>query len=203
MTTPTPQGYKENSQGHLVPIESIKPMDLQRDELVAALVDKAKDLSFAMEAFKNLAYDDIEAHMQLSADEYDVELGGDLGNLTLSTLNGKMAVKIAIDRPIFFDENIHTAKQLIDECLADWAGNNVNLKSLIHDVFKTNSTGNLDAKRIMTLSKHKIDDERWQKAMKIIDDSIDRTRTKKYIRFYERVGEEKKLTQISLNFTAL
>lgn len=198
-----PEGYKQNAQGHLVPVSLISPLDMQRDELVRTIVDKARHLQFLLEAFKELVHDDINAHMQLSADEYDVQLGGEMGNLTLSTLDGSMAVKVAIDRPIFFDERIHSAKVLIDECLEEWSGDNANLKALIHDVFKTNSKGSLDAKRIMTLNKHKITDDRWLKAMRIINDSIDRTRTKQYIRFYERGGEENKLMQISLNFTAM
>lgn len=205
MTTPQviPEGYRQNALGHLVPINLIAPLDLQRDDLVRALINKVKDAQFALEALKVEAYDDIEAHMQLSAAEYDVELGGELGNLTLATLDGSMAIKIAIDRPIVFDEKIHAAKALIDECLSEWSESNVNLQSIVHEVFKTDKKGNLDVKSVLSLRKIKIKDERWKRAMEIINDSIDRTKTKKYIRFYERGGEEKKLAQISLNFTAM
>ncbi len=37
-----PEGYWQNQQGHLIPIETIKPIDKTRDELVRQLFAKAE-----------------------------------------------------------------------------------------------------------------------------------------------------------------
>jgi hypothetical protein len=44
--------YRENAQGHLVPIESIDALDLEKDELVKDIIAKALVLQASIREFK-------------------------------------------------------------------------------------------------------------------------------------------------------
>ena len=67
-----PEGYRRDGQGRLIPESLIKPIDLQRDQLVRELVGGALHARDVLLAFKRQAFQDIEAHVQLSIDEYGV-----------------------------------------------------------------------------------------------------------------------------------
>lgn len=60
-TTPSiPAGYRRNAQGHLVPADTIKPVDDMRDELVNTLFDEARQLRRQMAEFKLRAMQQIQ-----------------------------------------------------------------------------------------------------------------------------------------------
>ncbi|MDD5276756.1 MAG: DUF3164 family protein [Methylovulum sp.] len=195
--------YRKNSQGHLVPLEDIPEIKLQRDDLVRELVNQAVDYRVALEAFKLQAENDIEAHIELAADQFDVKLGSDKGNLSLSSLDGQYQVKISTERLIQFDENIEAAKKCMDDYLEKATQADKNLRKLLKSIFHVNDAGNLDAKKLLMLDKLDIDDDNWKKAMAIIQKAKDTSQTKRYMRFYQRVGKERKWAQISLNFSGI
>ena len=68
--------YRKDAKGNLVPVDNIKEMDLLRDELVMELAGKARSVQEKIVDFKRGAVEDIAAFVQLSADRYDVSLGG-------------------------------------------------------------------------------------------------------------------------------
>lgn len=196
--------YREDARGHLVPIESIREEDLLRDETVKGLIEKAKQLQSRMTDVKKDILSDFNAYVDLIFEKYQVTLGGKKGNVTLHSYDAKYRVMIAINESIRLDERIHAAKALIDECIADWSvGANKNLATLVTTAFKADSQGNLtNIRNILQLRNHKIDDERWQRAMQAISDSVIIYDTKEYIRFYER-QEDGSYDQISLDFSAI
>lgn len=153
---------------------------------------------------KDTILSDFNAYIDLLFEKYKVSLGGKKGNVTLHSYDAKYRVVIAINENIRLDERIHAAKALIDECIVDWSvGANKNLATLVNTAFKVDSQGNLtNIRNILQLRNHKIDDERWQRAMQAISDSIIVFDTKEYIRFYER-QEDGSYTQISLDFSAI
>ena len=77
--------YKQDAKGNLVPLANIKEIDLLRDELVQEIAAKARAVQDNLMAFKREAMDDIAAFVQLSADRYDVSVGGKKGNISLCT----------------------------------------------------------------------------------------------------------------------
>ena len=56
-----PDGYMRNAQGHLVPIELVKPIDQERDRLVRELVALAKELNARLVAGKSKMFGDVAA----------------------------------------------------------------------------------------------------------------------------------------------
>lgn len=125
MTTQTqnaviPDGYRLNDKGHLIPVDKIKEIDKLRDETVKKLVGQALSLQIQMRSIKEQVFGEFHNFVELSAQEYDTQIGGKKGNVTLMSFDGKYKVQIAISDNLVFDERLQVAKSLIDECLTEW-----------------------------------------------------------------------------------
>jgi len=181
------QNYKEDAKGRLIPIGLIKPIDMQRDELVAEIVANAKVLNKAIAAFKHATFGDIQAFIELSSEQYGVTMAKGKGNLNLFSFDGKFKVSRAISERIVFDERLQVAKALIDTCIQRWAeSSNDNIKVLVQDAFQTDKQGKINTVRVFGLMRLDITDEDWIKAMAAIKDSMQVAGSKTYIRVYER-----------------
>ncbi|WP_336939199.1 DUF3164 family protein [Acinetobacter modestus] len=187
-----PEGYLQDMRGRLIPLSQIKPMDLERSDLVVRLCKSAKAEQERLRDFKGLAFGDIGAFVELSAEQYDVQLGGTKGNVTLHSFDGRFKIVRQIQDYIRFDERLQAAKALIDECIQSWStDSNINLKTLVLDAFQVDKEGKISTGRVLGLRRHNIDDPKWLDAMRAISDSIIITDSKDYIRFYERDAEGK------------
>lgn len=201
MENSTPQ-YMENTQGHLVPIETVKPIDMERNSLVLELMDKARQLAGTLAAFKATALDDIQAFVELSGERYGANLGGKKGNVTLLSYDGRFKLIRSVDDFITFDERLQAAKALIDDCLKRWTeGSNANLRAIVNDAFQVDKTGRINTNRVLGLRRLDIQDETWKQAMQAISDSVQVVSSKNYIRFYERQADGS-YTQMNLNIAA-
>lgn len=197
------QVYYRNAVGALVPAEQVREVDIARTDLVLELAAKAKALQKALREFKAAAAADVDAFIDLSAERYDVAHGGSKGNVTLPTYDGGYQLKRQISDYIVFDEGIQAAKALIDECLRDWTKDSRGeIRALIDEAFQVNKEGKSSPSRILGLSRLDIADERWQRAMTAIGESIRVTGSRAYIRFYER-GPNGKMEAITLNMATL
>jgi len=203
MTT-TPTGYRPNSQGHLIPTELIKPLDLLRDDTVVRIVEKARDTQHQLLRFKTSAMDDINSFVDIAAEQYSTKLGGKRGNLTLTSYDGRYRINVQVSDLLRFDERLHIAKQLIDECIHEWTtDSNANIKALIEHAFQTDKEGNINKGRVFGLMRLKIDDAKWIKAMEALKDSIQIASSSEYMRVYERIGQTDQYKQIALDIAGL
>lgn len=199
-----PSGYMRNAQGHLVPLELVKPIDQERDRLVRELVALAKDLNARLVAGKSKMFGDVAAFVELSAEQYGVKRGGTKGNITLPTYDGAFKLQIATAENVTFDERLQAAKTLIDECINEWAkGSRPEIMVLVQQAFQTDKEGNLNVGRILGLRRLEIADARWQEAMKAISESVQVIGTKQYVRLYERVGDSDRYVPIALDMVAV
>lgn len=199
-TMQIPDGYMANAKGHLIPTDKVKPIDKIRDDVVKNMMAKAIDLKAQMSQIKSEIFATFNDFVALSAQEYDTKIGGEKGNVTLFSYDGKYKVQLAVSENIRFDERLQIAKQLIDECIVEWsAGSNDNIRALIHNAFQVDKQGKISTHRVLSLRRLDINDEKWLKAMDAISDAIQVTDTKEYIRFYER-DDDGKYQAISLDF---
>lgn len=206
MTAETTQqpSYRSDSYGRLVPESTIKPIDILRDDTVRRIVKNAHETQQTMRQFKRQAMDDITAFLALSAEQYGVVMGGRKGNLSLVSFDGRHKVQVAVADTLNFDERLHIAKQLVDECIHEWSkDSNENLKALVEHAFQTDKEGNINTGRIFGLMRLKIDDPKWQSAMEALKDSIQVTATSQYLRLYERIEQTDKYRQIPLDIAGL
>lgn len=195
-----PDGYWMDAKGCLIPESMIKPIDKERDRLVKELVNKANEVSAVLSSFKVQAFGDIAAFIDLSAEQYDTKVGGQKGNLTLYSFDGKYRVQRAIQDRIAFDERLQAAKELIDQCLHDWTeGARPEIQSIVTNAFATDKEGQINTGRVLTLRRLDIKDERWVRAMAAIGEAIQVVGSKSYIRVYERIGDSEQYRPIPLD----
>lgn len=198
-----PEGYRRDAQGRLVPEAMIRPIDQLRDQLVLGIVKDAKELNQQIATTRAKFFGDIAAFVATSAEGYNVKLGGNKGNVTLVSYDGRYKVVRAIQETLRFDERLQVAKALIDSCLNRWSeGARPELKVLINDAFQVDKAGNINTGRVLALRRLEIDDEEWRTAMRAIDDALSVVGSKSYVRVYERVGESDRYMPISLDMSA-
>lgn len=196
--------YWKDAKGNLTPEELVKDIDKERDALVQEWVEKAKALNVEMSRFKGGIFGDIQAFVELSAEKYGAKLGGNKGNVTLFSYDGKYKIVRAISDHLQFDERIQAAKALIDECLSEWSeGSRPELKTLIERAFDVDKEGNLNTGRILGLRRVEITDPRWLNAMQAISESVQIVSSKAYVRIYERVGDSDQYQPISLDMAGV
>jgi len=192
--------YWRDARGNLTPAELVKEIDKARDALVHEWVERGRDLSKAISHFKEGIFGDVQAFIELSAEKYGAKVGGNKGNVTLFSYDGKYKIQRAINESLQFDERIQAAKVLIDECLNEWSeGSRPELKALIERAFNVDKEGNLNTSRILGLRRVDIQDPRWQNAMQAISESVQVVSSKAYVRLYERVGETDQYVPIALD----
>lgn len=197
-------GFMLNAVGHYVPESMVEPIDKQRDQLVKELLSKASIVNSSLVEFKNIAFADIAAFIELSAEEYNTKIGGKKGNVTLYSFDGKYKVQFAVTEKIKFDERLQAAKTLIDECIKAWSeGSSPEIQVLVQSAFETDKEGNLNHGRILSLRRYAIKDERWQRAMLAIGESIQVVGSKQYVRFYQRRDDTDQYDAIGLDFASV
>jgi len=198
-----PEGYMEDSRGSLTPLDLVKPVDLDRDKLVHELIKSAKKHSHQMSDFKGHAMKEIEDFISVSGQRYKVKMGGNKGNVTLFSYDGRFKITRAISESISFDERLQVAKELIDSCIHAWTqSSGSEIRALINNAFQVDKEGQVSTSRIIGLQRLDINDRKWKKAMQAITDSIQVAGSKTYLRFYERVGDSDQWKPISLDIAA-
>ena len=191
-----PPGYRQDAKGRLVHESQIDAADLQRDELVRSLFARAEQLHEDLAAFKHQALDDIEAHIALVAEKYEIQVGGKKGNVTLMTYDGSLRIQRNVADRLVFDERLQVAKELVDRCINKWSGGaNENLKVLVQDAFQV--------ERVINLTRVKIADPDWEQAVNAIRDSMQVLDTSTYVRFYRRRQDSDSYEALPLDISAL
>lgn len=204
-TNEIPTGYMQDQAGRLVPLSTIKPIDIERDRLVQDIVEKARHLNAQIAEFKNEVFGDIAAFIEMSSEEYGVTLRGTTGkgNVTLNSFNGRYKVQRAISEHIVFDERLMAAKALIDECITDWsAGSRPEIQVLVNNAFQVDKAGNINTGRVLGLRRLNISDDRWLAAMKAIGEAVQVIGSKSYVRVYERIDDTDQYRPIPLDIAS-
>lgn len=202
--TNIPAGYMQNAAGHLVPTDQVREQDLLRDEVARELARQARELSQALTAFKRQALGDIADLVRIAGERYDVKLGGNKGNVQISTYDGRYKIARQVAERITFTEELEAAKTLINACIERWSqGANPHIRALVDRAFRTDSKGQIKTAAVLELLRLEIDDDEWISAMDAIKDSIQATGTAIYVRVYERVGDSDQYRAIPLDLAAV
>lgn len=199
-----PAGYWRDHRDRLVPIENVDPVDALRDELVRGIAEQARTARADLAALKRRWFDQVESFLDLASAEYDAALGGRRGNLQLVSYDGRLRVIVQVQDRITFDERLHAAQALVEECLIEWTdGARSELRALVAQAFEAGQDGSLSTSRLLGLLRLSIPDARWGRAMAALRDSIRVLSTTRYIRVYERSGPQDAWAPITLDFAAL
>lgn len=123
----------------------------------------------------------------LLAQDYDAPIGGPRGNITLPAFDGRSKVQIAVQDRLEFGPELQVAKTMIDECLREWSTDSpVEIRALVDRVFEVDKEGQISHSGMFMLLRVKIDNERWNRAMDAVRDSIRTSGSRRYARFYHR-----------------
>lgn len=204
--TPTtiPAGYWKDAQGNLIPESKIKDIDRLRHELVTRLCQLAEVQAAGLKKFKADTMTEVASFVALSLDQYGVKTGGNKGNVTLTSFDGKYKLVRQMQDHIVFGEQLMAAKVLIDECVHEWsAAANDNIKALVNHAFQTDKEGKINTSRVLGLRRLDITDPKWLNAMAAISDSMQTASSKPYVRFYTRCERTGEYLPIALDVAAV
>lgn len=200
---PIPGGYRRDSKGRLVPERLVKPQELLEDQTVAKILGYADDLEAQISRFRAHTFEDVGAFLDLLGERYGAKRGGAKGNITLRSYDGTVKVQIAVADSMVFGPELQVAKELIDDCIEAWSeGARDEIKTLVQHAFKTDKEGEVSREAVFALRRVKIDDERWQRAMEAITDSIRIVGSKTYVRFYRRSSPEDRWRPVSIDIAS-
>ncbi|HCA4642377.1 DUF3164 family protein [Klebsiella grimontii] len=203
MTTINQDEYMKDRKGRLVPISQISDYDLAMDSFVREQVSAAKAKNAELSEFKDRAFNECYAWLDLVAEKFGRTRGGAKGNVTFPTFDGSQQITIRVQETLTFGPELQIAKELFDECVTDWSkGANANLQAIVTDAFQVDKEGQLNTGRILSLRRVKIQDERWIKAMDAIAESLQVAMSKTYINFREK-DKSGKLVNIPLDIAAI
>jgi hypothetical protein len=181
--------FMTNAKGDLIAVSNIKPADKLQDETVRKIVAFAVDLSAQIDRFRSHTMLDLGSFDALLEQEYGAKIGGKKGNRTYQTFDGLMQVKVQVADLIDFGPELQIAKSLLDQCMNEWtADSRPEIQSIITSAFNTDKEGQINRSELFMLLRLDIEDERWQRAMEAIRNSIRITGSKEYIRFYRRAS---------------
>lgn len=179
--------YWRDAKGALVPEELVKPTDKLMDEQVRKIMGHAHDLNAQIARFKQHTLDDVAALMDLLLQDYGTKIGGTKGNVSLTSYDGTLQVRLQIQERLTFGPELQAAKELVDHYLAELtADSGPELRGIVQHAFRTDQAGLINRAELFRLLRYEIADDRWQRAMKAIKDSIRVEGTKEHVRFYQR-----------------
>ncbi|ODN71206.1 DUF3164 family protein [Methylobrevis pamukkalensis] len=197
------KAYMENAKGNLVPVETIRPMDLLIDEMVRKVIAYATDLNAQVARFKGHTFADIGSLQALILQDYGVETGGAKGNVTFTTFDGCLKVSLKQADLLEFGPELQAAKKIVDECLMEWsADSGAELRSLVTKAFQVDREGRINRSEIFMLLRSDIDDPRWQRAMDAVRDSIRVVGTKAYLNFHVRQSPDAAWNHLPIDLAA-
>ena len=206
MATPStiPPGYWQDASGNLIPESKVKDIDKLRHQVVTDLCVMAEKSRDGLADFKARAMQEVAALVSTSMEQYGVKAGGEKGNVTLISFDGRYKLVRSMQDKLTFGEQLMAAKALIDECVHEWALNaDDNIKVLVNHAFQTDKEGKINTGRVLGLRRLEIRDAKWQSAMQAIADSIQIASTKPYVRFYKRNDTTGEYESISLDVAAV
>lgn len=192
--------YMTDAKGALVPIELVKASDRLIDEQVRKIMGHARDLSAQIGRFKQHTLDDVAELMALLLQDYKTRIGGEKGNVSLTSYDGRLQVRLQVQERFTFGPELQAAKALVDEYLTELTEDSgPELRGIVTHAFRTDNAGLINRAELFRLLRYEIEDPRWQSAMRAIKDSIRVEGSKEHVRFYQRPTARAKWEAVTID----
>tara|TARA_A200000113_G_C8872019_1_gene357067 strand:+ start:4601 stop:5206 length:606 start_codon:yes stop_codon:yes gene_type:complete len=192
--------FMTNGEGHLVPVSKVKPEHKLENDLVLEIIEDALQRENEIKTFKETAFENLNSLVDILGEKYGVSKGGRRGNMSFTSYDGLKRINISVQDYIEFGAELQIAKQLIDQCIHEWSSEaNENLKAMVNQAFRVDKNNKLNTQAILGLRRLNIQDSAWLRAMEAITNSIKVSKTKSYIRFYQRKSPDHKFEAITLD----
>lgn len=191
--------------GLTVPATRITKAEREREKRSFSLYKKASALSNQLSDFKHEMAEICDKVYDLALKEVQKNKLQHKGNFTWYNFNRSIKIEVNINERIDFDSIlIKAAKDSLDNYLADQLSDKDELiRQLIDEAF-SNTKGMLDNKRIFSLLKYrsKIKAKFFQEALDLIEKSIRRPDSRKYMRIFAKDANGD-WRNIDLNFSSI
>ncbi|MFN3582584.1 DUF3164 family protein [Phenylobacterium sp.] len=192
--------YLTDPKGTLVPLEAVKTQHRLEDEVVRKIVGYAAPLSAQIARFREHTFDDVDQFVALLEQHHGLKRGGRKGNIVLTTFDGLQKIIVQVADQIEFGAELQVAKGLVDECLTEWsAESRTEIRAIVQRAFNVDKGGLINRAELFSLLRLEIEDERWQRAMTAIRESIRVVGSKRYVRIYHRAKATDAWALISLD----
>jgi len=193
--------YMPDARGRLTPLELVRAQDLLQDEMVRRILGHALALSAQIARFRAHCADDIAAFDSLLEGEYGGHARRSVkGNRTYVTLDGTARVSVQIAEQVTFGPELQVARDLVDECLDEWAKDSRDeIRAIVSHAFQADAEGQISRSAIYSLLRLDIDDPRWRRAMEAVRDAMRVTGSKSYIRAYRRARPDAEWEPVSID----
>jgi hypothetical protein len=191
-----PDDHLTDDKERYCPLRTLSAVEIARDAFVNSTVDRAEFIVRLMACFKEDTHLDIDAFIQKAADDYEIEMGGAKGNLTLFNFDGTAKVCLRFSNKFVFNEKLQIAKQLLDKVIAEEKEKGTLsdvVVVMINEAFAFDTEKSVNYYRLIKLTKHEgIKNENWQKAMAAIKECTDVIGKTAYLQFYRRDKDKPK-----------
>ena len=196
-------GYMKDAQGRLVPEHMVKPVDLLEDQTVHTAFEFAEQLHAQINRFRGHTVDDITTFLETVEEKYQVKKGGPKGNVTLSSFDGLRRITVQRHDYLTFGPELQIAKDLFDECVAEWSANaDDKVRVLVDHAFQVNKVGQINRASLFGLRALEIDDPIWKRAIEALNNSIRVQGSKSYVRFQHRKTTDQPWTTLTLDLAS-
>jgi hypothetical protein len=196
-----------DESGNTIPYNRTTKAERMKERHAFKILKDAQKASELLQGLKLTMDSAINDILEECRKENSVKLDGK-GNYTWFNFNRSIKIEVNINELISFEEiKLESAKEKLLGLIRDNIKGDNFIISIIENAFQT-SSGRLDHKRILSLKKHtsKIVDKdmkiTWQEAMDLIDQSISRPSSKKYMKVYLK-DENGEYQNIQLNFSSI
>lgn len=204
--TPSDKLWKDET-GLEVPFNRITKSEKLREVKSYQLVTEAAKINAKLKEFKELIREACTDVANAVREENKMVKKDSKGNFIWFNFDRSIMVECNINEQIAFDDTlIALCQEKLNEFLSrtlEGSDNAIMIRELVKDGFE-NTRGRLDAKKVMSLLKHKskIDSKLYQDAMGFLEQSIRRPESKTYYRVSVKNGEGK-YDVINLNFSSI
>lgn len=201
MITISGVNYYQRADGSLLPESLVKDEDKLKDELVVDLSQKILDLRAQMDELKHDVMKDMDDFLKLMAEQYNCKIETKCGSYSLTSFDGKYRLRIETNDYTRYTEKVYIAKELIGAYLDDTTKDAPEaVKAIVSTAFSLHQ-GHFDAKAIGRLRQLSIEDERWVRAMEVLDDAREVVTTGRSLRLY--VKKDSGYELVNMNFSVI
>lgn len=178
--------YLSTTSGTLRRVDQLPAKDALIHEQVYRMIDFAQGLAAEIARFKAHTFADVDALDAMLAQDYGVTRKGVKGNRTFTSADGRYRVSVKINTPDVIGPELQQAKALIDEIVLEkGADADPVLAALVAQVFNVGKQGRVNVDMLRRLRNSELDDPRWPRVRKAIDDAIKDGVSKAYITFHK------------------
>lgn len=195
--------YMRDPKGRLVPLETIAPFDLLMDETVRKIAYFAAELRDQIARYKQHTMDDVLGLKALLAQEHKVTIGGEKGNITLTSFDGLTKVTLKIADVTVFGPELQAAKVKVSECLRTWTeGAPPELRAIVENAFAVDQEGKINRSNLLYLLRLNIDHPTWREGMDLIRKAERPMGTKEYVQVHVRKAVGDRWEHVAIDVAA-